>query len=158
MTVRHDDVVRPDGKRGVYGVVEKRDFVLIIPVYGGKLHLVKIFRYALNAESWEFPEGDWEPRESHRAAATRELLEETGFEPGKMVYLGHLWLAVGFCTQGLNVYLADNCTKQTSITDIDIAKLKGFTLTQVERMIRQTKIKDNATIAALYLYKEHLRR
>lgn len=158
MTIRHDDVIRPDGKKGIYGVLEKRDFVLIIPVFQKKLYLVNLYRYALEAESWEFPEGDWELKETHRSGAQRELLEETGFKPGKMIHLAYLWLAVGYSNQGFNVYLADDCRKVSNVTDIDIARMKGFTLVQLEKMIQQGKIKDSPTITAIYLYKKYLRR
>jgi ADP-ribose pyrophosphatase len=158
MSVRHDDVIRPDGKKGIYGVVVKRDFVLIIPVYQKKLYLVNIFRYPVQAESWEFPEGDWEPNETHRAGARRELLEETGFKPGKFIHLANLWLAVGFCNQGFNVYLAEECRRVSGFTDTDITRMKGFTLAQIEKMIQQGKIKDSPTITAVYLYKKHLKQ
>jgi 8-oxo-dGTP pyrophosphatase MutT (NUDIX family) len=158
MTVRHDDVIRPDGKKGIYGVVVKRDFVLVIPVYQKKLYLVNIYRYPVQAESWEFPEGDWEPNETHRAGAQRELLEETGFCPGQLVHLANLWLAVGNSNQGFNVYLADDCRKVSEVTDLDIAKVRGFTVNQLEKMIQQGKIKDSPTVTALYLYQKYLRR
>jgi 8-oxo-dGTP pyrophosphatase MutT (NUDIX family) len=158
MTIRHDDVIRPDGKNGIYGVVVKRDFVLVVPVFRKKLYLVNLYRYPVQAESWEFPEGDWELNETHQAGARRELLEETGFKPSQLVYLAHLWLAVGNSNQGFHVYLAADCKKVSNVTDIDIARIKGFTLAQVEQMIQRGKIKDSPTIAAVYLYKKYLHR
>lgn len=80
ITVWHDDVVRPDGSLGIYGVVhfgslavgivalDKRDRVLLVGQH----------RYPLDAWSWEIPEGGVPPGEDPREGARRELREETG--------------------------------------------------------------------------------
>lgn len=57
MKVREDGVVFPDGKKGIYGVVEKAPFITVIPLVGDKIALVEQFRYPVQAKSWEFPEG-----------------------------------------------------------------------------------------------------
>jgi 8-oxo-dGTP pyrophosphatase MutT (NUDIX family) len=158
MTIRHDDVIRPDGKKGIYGVVETSDFVLIIPVYKKKLYLVNLYRYTTQAESWEFPSGGQITNETPQAATRRELLEETGFKPGKLVRLAYLWFAVGFCGQGFNVYLAEDCQIVTKSLDNDIARTKCFTMAQVEKMIERGIIKDSLTITAVYLYKKYLHK
>jgi ADP-ribose pyrophosphatase len=46
MRVREDTIRRRDGSSGIYGVVEKPDFVVIIPVEDdGQVHLVEQYRY-----------------------------------------------------------------------------------------------------------------
>ena len=46
MRVREDMIRRRDGSSGIYGVVEKPDFVVIVPVEDdGRLHLVEQYRY-----------------------------------------------------------------------------------------------------------------
>src|ERR1700716_344414 len=62
MSVREDEIVRPDGSTGVYGVVDKPDFALIIPAERGGFHLVEQYRYAVAARSWEFPQGTYADR------------------------------------------------------------------------------------------------
>lgn len=80
ITVRHDEVLDPSGKPGVYGVVSPKNLALgVLPLFtDGTTMLVGQFRYALGFHSWELPEGggakDMEPRES----IARELREETG--------------------------------------------------------------------------------
>src|SRR3954467_133027 len=84
MTVREDGIRRPDGSPGIYGVVDKPDYALVIPVDGDRLHLVEQFRYPLGLRRWEFPQGtapglaDLPPAE----LAARELREETGLIAG----------------------------------------------------------------------------
>ncbi|MFD1045378.1 ADP-ribose pyrophosphatase, partial [Kibdelosporangium lantanae] len=57
MTVREDRILHPDGSPGIYGVVDKPDYALVIPLDGDRLHLVEQFRYPLGVRRWEFPQG-----------------------------------------------------------------------------------------------------
>ncbi|MGH3622808.1 MAG: ADP-ribose pyrophosphatase, partial [Sciscionella sp.] len=57
MSVREDNVRRQDGSLGVYGVVDKPDFALIVALDGDRLHLVEQFRYPVSGRRWEFPQG-----------------------------------------------------------------------------------------------------
>ncbi len=78
--VREDEVLRPDGAPGIYGVVEfKNRAVGVLPVDDdGSIWLVGQFRYPLNQYSWEIPEGGGPPSETLEETARRELREETG--------------------------------------------------------------------------------
>ncbi|WP_262401875.1 hypothetical protein [Actinomadura sp. CNU-125] len=85
MVVREDEVERLDGSRGIYGVIDKPDFVLVIPEEDGGFHMVEEFRYPIGRRTWNFPQGAApgravvEPTE----LARRELAEETGFTAGR---------------------------------------------------------------------------
>ena len=57
MTVREDTVQRADGSRGIYGVIDKPTYALVIPRDGDRLHLVEQFRYPVGRRRWEFPAG-----------------------------------------------------------------------------------------------------
>src|SRR4051812_46381851 len=80
ITVREDQVLQPDGKPGIYGVVHfKTRAVGVLPVDDlGHVWLVGQFRYPLGFYSWEIPEGGADEGESREKAARRELREETG--------------------------------------------------------------------------------
>src|SRR6266511_1840315 len=94
MTVREDQIRRPDGSHGVYGVLDKPDFALVIPADRGGF--------------WEFPQGhfpqgqDGDPAELARS----ELEEETGLRAGRLEHLARLHVAYGMSSQGCNVFLA----------------------------------------------------
>ncbi len=108
MTVREDAFMRADGSEGIYGVVEKTDFVVILAVEDDAIWLVEQYRYPVGARFWELPQGSWEGRAGAEPAevARGELREETGIETGSLEHLGHLYQAYGFSTQGMDVFLA----------------------------------------------------
>jgi 8-oxo-dGTP pyrophosphatase MutT (NUDIX family) len=79
ITVREDQVLRPDGSPGIYGVVQCRVATGVVAIDNDtKVCLVGQYRYPLGEYSWEIPEGGAEPNESPILAAKRELKEETG--------------------------------------------------------------------------------
>ncbi len=80
IAVREDQVIRPDGLPGIYGVVHfKNRAVGVLPVErDGTIWLVGQYRYPLAAYSWEIPEGGCPEAESPEETARRELREETG--------------------------------------------------------------------------------
>lgn len=79
--VVHDEVTRPDGRPGIYGIVRFRNVAVgVVPVAAdGRVLLVGQYRYTLGAPSWEIPEGGVPFDEDPLAGAKRELAEETGF-------------------------------------------------------------------------------
>ncbi|MDT4918555.1 MAG: hypothetical protein QOH89_3255, partial [Pseudonocardiales bacterium] len=80
MRVREDDVEFPSGARGTYSVVDKSDFVLVIPYADDGFWLVEQFRYPVGSREWEFPQGGWPAGSSGtpEQLAVAELREETG--------------------------------------------------------------------------------
>jgi hypothetical protein len=84
ISVREDEVVRPDGNPGIYGVVHyKNTAVGVLPVEDGHVYLVGQYRYPLERYSWEIPEGGCPEDEDPLQAARRELKEETGLSAGE---------------------------------------------------------------------------
>lgn len=79
--VWHDEVTRPDGGEGVYGVVHPRTHAVGVVAIddADRVLLVGQFRYTLDRYSWEIPEGGVPPEEDPLAGAQRELAEETGY-------------------------------------------------------------------------------
>jgi 8-oxo-dGTP pyrophosphatase MutT (NUDIX family) len=80
ITVWHDDVDRPDGGAGIYGVVHFANLAAGVVVLddADQVLLVGQHRYTLDAWSWEIPEGGVPAGEAAIDGARRELLEETG--------------------------------------------------------------------------------
>ena len=80
MVVREDEIRRPDGSPGIFGVVEKPDFALVMPRWRDGFWLVELFRYPVGRRAWEFPQGSSGRGASgdQAALARQELAEETG--------------------------------------------------------------------------------
>jgi len=57
MAVREDQILRHDGTYGIYGVLQKPDFALIIPYADGGFHLVEQYRYPVRRRYWDLPAG-----------------------------------------------------------------------------------------------------
>jgi 8-oxo-dGTP pyrophosphatase MutT (NUDIX family) len=95
LTVWHDEVIRPDGAPGIYGVVHfaNRAIGVLAIDERDRVLLVGQHRYPLDAYSWEIPEGGGGPDEPALDAAKRELAEETGYRAGTWRELGRAALS-----------------------------------------------------------------
>ncbi len=85
IVVHHDDVIRPDGSAGIYGVVSFRTRAVgVVALDGaGRVLLVGQWRYTLDRYSWEIPEGGVPLGSPLLEGAQRELREETGYRGGR---------------------------------------------------------------------------
>ena len=156
MVVREDEIHRPDGTRGVYGVIDKPTYALVIARDCGRFRLVEQFRYPLELRRWEFPQGtapglaDTAPDE----LAARELREETGLRAATMVVLGQLDVAPGMSSQRGWVFLATGITEGEHEREHEEQDMHSewFSRDEVERMILDGKMTDAQSIAAWTLF------
>ena len=97
MRVREDEILRSNGEKGIYGVVEKHDGAIILPIDDGRIWLVEQFRYTIQERALELPQGSWERTiENPEELARGELEEEVGPQRRADDQLGTLWIAYGF--------------------------------------------------------------
>jgi ADP-ribose pyrophosphatase len=106
--VREDEVIRPDGGTGIYGVVEIRPSVGIVALNDqDEIVLVGQWRYAPGHYSWEIPRGGSHPGETDMlAVAQRELAEEAGLEAKHWQFLGAVDVCNGVTDDVQSLYLA----------------------------------------------------
>ena len=91
MKVVEERVIRPDGKRGIFGVTHILPGVSILPIDDKKnVFLTKEYHYAVGRETIEAVSGAIETKEGKLEAAKRELREETGLLAKKWIYLGRV--------------------------------------------------------------------
>lgn len=159
MSVREDEVALPDGSRGLYGVVSRSDFALVIPREpDGSVWLVEQYRYAIGRRAWEFPQGTWAPGAKQGTTAelaAAELREETGLRADELRHLGHLYTAYGFCSQGYDVWLATGLHQgeaEREHTEQDMQH-QLFSADEFERMTRAGEMFDSHSLAAYGLLK-----
>ena len=156
LRLREDQIERNNGARGIYGVVDKDDCAIIVPIEGETVYLVEQFRYTIQQRALELPQGGWEtagvdPEELARG----ELREETGLTAATMSRLGSMWVAYGFALQKMHVCLATGLTEVGKDPDPeeDDLVLRTATVAEFEQMILDGTIQDGCTIAAWGLYR-----
>lgn len=162
MVVREDDVRRDDGSEGVYGVIDKPTYALVIALDDARVHLVEQFRYPIGMRRWEFPQGtapdraDVEPAE----LAARELREETGLRAAHMQELGTLDVAPGMANQRGRVFLATGLTQGEHARELEEQDMKTAWVarSEFEKMIETGAVTDAQSIAAYTLLLLHERR
>lgn len=155
MRLREDEILRSNGKKGIYGVVEKDEAAIILPIEADRIWLVEQFRYTIQERAIELPQGGWEmtgvdPEELARG----ELKEETGLEAGKMICLGSSWIAYGFTRQKQHVFLATDlrqAEKDPDEEEHDIV-VRNMPVSEFERLMLDGQVRDGCTLAAWGLY------
>ena len=153
MRVREDRVRRADGGDGIYGVVEKPDFALIVPVADdGGLWVVEQFRYPVGDRFCEFPQGSWEDEREVDAEllARGELREETGLQAESLRRLGRLYQAYGYSSQGLDVWLATGLREGPADRSPEEQGMRAFKVSRDgwQSRVANGRVKDAASVAA----------
>nr|WP_238344490.1 NUDIX hydrolase [Pantoea nemavictus] len=153
--MKEDKIQRADGSEGIYSVIEKSDFVVVLPVEDDHIYVVEQYRYPLGERTVELPQGSWElaPDASPEDLAAGELLEETGLLAGQLDYVGYQKLAQGYSAQGYHIYLARDLTYQGQNLD---AEEVGLTARKIKidaflELILAGKISDATSVTAFLL-------
>jgi 8-oxo-dGTP pyrophosphatase MutT (NUDIX family) len=155
MRVREDQILRSNGEKGIYGVVDKDDCAIILPIDQRRVWLVEQFRYTIQERVLELPQGGWEREvEDPEELARGELKEELGLDAARMTYLGTPWVAYGFTRQRIHVFLATGLTATERDPDAEEHDLepRSVAIGEFEEMMLSGKIRDVCTLAAWALY------
>jgi len=155
LRVREDEILRSNGQKGIYGVVEKHDGAIILPVDNGHIWLVEQFRYTIQERALELPQGSWEREiEDPEELARGELQEELGLKASQMIHLGALWIAYGFARQREHVFLASGLSPAEKNPDAEEHDLviHSVPIPEFESMVLDGTIRDECTVAAWGLY------
>ena len=155
MRVREDEILRSNGQKGIYSVVEKEDGAIILPIEDGRIWLVEQFRYTIGERALELPQGAWEMAiENPEELARGELQEELGLKAAHMVQLGTMWIAYGFARQREHVFLATGLSPAEKNPDAEEHDLvvHSVPIPEFERMMLDGTIRDECTLAAWGLY------
>jgi 8-oxo-dGTP pyrophosphatase MutT (NUDIX family) len=139
ITVWHDEVLRPNGGRGAYGVVHFEGIAAGVVALDAdeRVLLVGQHRYTLDEYSWEIPEGGVAAGEDPLVGAQRELREETGVTAAHWRELGRVHLSnsvtdetgVLFMATGLHQGAPDpEDTEQLAMRWVPLAEALAMTL------------------------------
>lgn len=152
-TIR-EDLVEIDGQQIThYDVVEHHGSVVILPIDAeGNLLLVRQYRHAAGKDLLELPAGTLEPDEEPLACAQREIREETGMAANEWINLGSFYLAPGYSTELMHVYLARDLYESPLEPDqFEFLQVERIPRDKIADLVRRGGLPDSKSLAALYL-------
>jgi ADP-ribose pyrophosphatase len=154
VNLRVDTVTIDDGVQAMREVVEHVEAVAIVPVLAdGRIVLVRQYRLPAERELLEIPAGSLDPGEDPDQAALRELQEEIGFATRRLRRLGGFWVAPGYCTEYIHIYLADDLHESRLDADHDERiEIEIVTLEDALDRIDAGEIEDAKSICGLLQY------
>jgi ADP-ribose pyrophosphatase len=154
LAVRVDRVRLPGGREARLDVVEHAGSAVLVPVEeDGGILFVRQYRHAAGVDLLELPAGTLEPGEDPLTCAGRELREETGLGARSLDEIGGFYLAPGYSTEFMRVYLAARLFPDRLPGDEDeILSLERLPRADVRRMLALGAWNDAKTVAALALY------
>jgi len=157
-TFRRDTLRMPDAREASFDIVEHVGSVIILPLDAdGQLLFVRQYRHAAGLELLELPAGTLDKDESPEACATREVREETGMAAGKLEPLGGFYLAPGYSTEYMHVYLATDLRYDPLEADADeFLTVERFPLKEALVMFESGEIQDAKSLAAILLARKYL--
>jgi 8-oxo-dGTP pyrophosphatase MutT (NUDIX family) len=152
VTVWHDEVTRPDGSPGIYGVVHFANLaagVLVIDA-DDRVLLVGQHRYALDQYSWEVPEGGVPAGETALEGARRELREETGVTAADWRELARIHLSNSVSDEQAVLFLASDLTQGVATPDpTESLEVRWLLFEDVLAMTLDGRITDVMTVVAV---------
>ncbi len=140
----------PDGRRGYFEEVEHPGAALMVPFFEKKIVFIRQYRAVIKKQIWELPAGILESDETPYLCAKREVEEETGYKVEKVKRIGVIYTSPGFCDERIHIYRADCLSRGKHKRDAtEFIRVRHFRKSDVVRLLRNGKISDSKTIAAL---------
>ena len=157
--LRQDEVRLPDGKTIALDIVDHGGAVTMIPVdEHGQIWFVRQYRHAAGKVLLELPAGTMEAGETPQASAHREIREEIGMAARELKELGGFFLAPGYSTEFLHIYLAQGLYEAPLEQDEDeMIEIEKLSIAQAYQLAESCQISDAKTLASLLLARPFLR-
>jgi ADP-ribose pyrophosphatase len=150
-------VLLPNGMEQIRELVHHPGATAIVAVDAqGLILMVRQFRIAAGKVMSEIPAGTLHIGEPPIHCAIRELQEETGFKPGHIEPLGGFFVAPGYTTEYIHLYLATDLSESKLPGDEDeFIQVQRVSLLNALSMIENGEIVDGKTIIGLLRYARH---
>ncbi len=159
MSVREDQVIRPDGQNGIYGVIDTRTatgVVALTPEH--EVYLVGQYRYPTDVYSWEIVQGGVDEDEDPLTACKRELQEEAGLIAETWTPIGgEIHLSNCISSEKGYLFVAEGLSETEASPDgTEVLQLKKLPLREAVRMAVSGEIVDAVSIIGLLLAEKWL--
>ncbi len=156
--VRRDHVRLPDGGSAHLDVVAHSGAVTIVPSdETGQVYLVRQYRHPVGEYLLELPAGTLEEGEQPENCAARELREEVGMAGNELTLIGSFFLAPGYSTEFMYVYLARKLMPSPLPGDDDeFLSVETLPVRKLYTMVDRGEIRDAKSVAALHLARRYI--
>jgi len=157
--IRRDWIRTPDGRETKFDIIEHHGSVILVPIDAqDNVLFVRQYRHAAGQELLELPAGTLDEGEAPEACAGREIREETGFAARSLQKVGEFFLAPGYSTEFMIVFLARDLYPAPLEADADeFLRVEKIPLGAAFEMAKHGSIPDAKSLAALLLAKPHLK-
>lgn len=157
--IRRDTMKTPSGGETKFDIVEHGGSVILVPVdQDGNILFVRQYRHAAGIEMLELPAGTRDGDEAFEVCAAREIREETGMESRKLTHIGSFYLAPGYSTEYMGVFLAEGLVHNPLAADEDeFLTLEKIPVQEAIRMAERGEMPDAKSLAALLMVKPYLK-
>jgi ADP-ribose pyrophosphatase len=156
--LRQDQVRLPEGQIAELDIIEHHGAVVIVPVDEvGQIWFIRQYRHPTGGVLLEMPAGTLEPQEDIEACALREVREEIGMSAGSLRKIGEFFIAPGYSTEYLHIFLAKDLKPDPLPGDVDeLITVEKIPSDRAYQMAARGEILDAKTLAALLLLKNYL--
>ena len=156
--LKKERVVEPSGLTVTREIVAHPGSVVVLPVFpDGRLLLIRQYRHAARQFLWELVAGHKEPNESFEEGAHRELLEEAGYSAQRVRKILEVYPSPGLLSEKMEIYLAEGLKKGVARPEDDEKiTTRILTLKEVERWIREGKIRDSKSVSGILYYSKFI--
>ncbi len=152
ITLWHDEVTRPDGSPGIYGVVHFANLAAGVVAVDDEDRIVLVgqHRYTIDAYSWEIPEGGVPAGETALDGARRELREETGVEASEWRELVRMDLSNSISDERAVLFAATGLHLGVATPDpTEALEVRWVPFDEALAMTRDGRITDAMSVAAI---------
>ena len=158
--VRRDYLKTPNGDETQLEIIEHGGSVVVVPIDNdGNLLLVRQYRHAAQQDLLELPAGTRDKNEPFEDCAAREIREETGMEAGKLQKVGNFYLAPGYSTEFMAVFLATELRPNPLQADFDeFLQVEKMPVRKAVDLFQSEAMLDAKSLAAWLLAKPHLEK
>jgi ADP-ribose pyrophosphatase len=153
-----DTVQLPNGETAKRELVRHGGAVAVVPMdNNGDVIMVRQYRHAAGRIMLEIPAGTLHKDEDPALCAVRELQEEAGYKPGRLQKLGGMFVAPGYTTEFIHLYLAtDLVESRLQLDEDEFLEILRLPMHDVINRIMSGEIMDGKTISAVFMAKQVL--
>jgi ADP-ribose pyrophosphatase len=152
-------VERPDGVIVERGYIEHPGAVVLVPLLGDKVLMLRQYRWTVDETVLELPAGTRGWDEEWLVCAQRELREETGYRAEQFISLGEVWAAPGVSDERMALFLATGLTPAPLAADFDeVIKVEPVALEELVVMALDGRLEDAKSVVGVLRAAEYVKR